>query len=187
MSRQQKFRMVIDRQLKHSFHVAVSRSVVSRERISRTASSFPIHSGPRCSPLSDENSQEGSNRNQLFSAQDGKGVSHVDSHVPATRPGKESEPVVRPTELLRWSAYILGVLLFVGGITITLFGLPIAGATGPPANARVTTGLQLSVPLAIVKPTTPVFSPIAQSNVHTDNSQLIIDIIHHYTSDTRVI
>lgn len=115
MQGQQLFESVSGGRTGRSFRITANRSVAKPSPPSL------VHSDTRLSVRSTENTQGQSNHGQSVSIQGREDDFQVDSHIPATRPGQESEPITGRTELLRWVAYMLGILLFVGGITITLF------------------------------------------------------------------
>ena len=112
MQGQQLFNSVRDGRTEHSFQIAADRSV-------DTIDSPPVHRDIRFSDRSTEGVAD--THGQPARIHGSKDDFQIDSHIPATRPGQESEPTIGRTELLRWGAYMLGVLLFVGGISIVLF------------------------------------------------------------------
>jgi hypothetical protein len=140
MQGQQLFRSVRSGRTGYSFRVTGIVPIINSERDSGSADRntfksydrhynrsvgesgrpFLVGSDTRLSVRSTENSQ-GQNHSQPISIREGEGGFRVDDHIPATRPRPESEPTIGRTELLRWSAYLLGILLFVGGITVVLF------------------------------------------------------------------
>jgi hypothetical protein len=115
MQGQQLFKSVRGKRIGHSFQVTTNRS------IDTAVPPFPVHWDTRLSARSTENSQVQSSHSQPAGMRGRDGDFPIDSHIPATRPGQESESIIGRTELLRWAAYVLGILLFVGGITIMLF------------------------------------------------------------------
>lgn len=165
MRGQESFRTVTDLQLTRSFCVLAGRSVTAQqEGTSEAVPVFPTHSDTRFSARSGETSQGGDDHGHIITVQTEQDAPSMDSHVPATRPDEATESTISRKELLRWGAYILGILLFVGGITITLFGSPIAAVAGVPVNTRAVVGLTAETTLAIH---TTLFSPteMTPSNV----------------------
>jgi hypothetical protein len=110
---QQLFKLVKDGRIERSFQITVGLLAVPTElsSLARRDIRFLARSTER---VEDRHSQSARIQGEKDDFQ-------IDSHIPATRPGQESEPTIGRTELLRWGAYILGVLLFVGGLSIILF------------------------------------------------------------------
>lgn len=117
MQGQQLFKSVRSKRAGRSFRITIDRSVATSHPL------FPTHSDTRFSVRSTENSQgkTGSNRSQPINLREKNDDFQVDKYIPATRPGQESEPTTGQTDLLRWVAYMVGILLFVGGISLILF------------------------------------------------------------------
>jgi hypothetical protein len=110
---QQLFKLVKDGRIERSFQITVRLSAVT------TDLPFLVHRDIRFLARSTERVED--RHGQSARIQKGDDDFRIDSHIPATRPGQESEPTIGRTKLLRWGAYILGILLFVGGISIVLF------------------------------------------------------------------